>query len=361
MHATHLSHSPSFSDLPIITECSDFKLEKVLKKCPRVIRSYLRSQSTTYHLLETNLGNQTRKSFLLIDQNPYTICCRSNLFCAYKIRKLILEKFLLFIPLQKNDSSAKTPFSLRQALLQKKAAALGIAAAVYPLSTYSTAAFLVQKIEGSDLQSYIKSFRDIPLKDRLDLSIKIIERVLILHKELGFSHQSIRPSNILLQRKFDGNFVPLFCGFSQATEQKISTNPLEEDLYQPIEWEYNTSLTDLEKKENPLEAKGKDVYQVGLTLFYLFKGAHFKEQFERYLGLSTIVEDWNQKMSTVGSLDEFSFVRDDFCRDFLEFSLHDLPNPVRLTIRRLLKTVSIERDTLESALIRLKSVDKFDI
>jgi serine/threonine protein kinase len=279
----------------------------------------------------------------------------SHIFQAYKVQDLILENFLLFVPKRREDARFKIPFSLEQMFLQKKAAHLGIAPEVYSLNIPSCEAYLMQKIEGDSLESFFTANQDLSLKMRHDLSIKILERILLLHHGLNISHQDIQPSNILLEEGLDQTLTPRFCGFSLATTSETLKSPLGEDLYQPIEWEYDSSLTDLEKQVHPLDTREKDLYQLGLTLYFIYKGEHFKEAFDRYLNLKSIGQSWNARMSDVGCLDDFSCVRDDFCRDFLDFKLHDYPFEIRAAIRGLLRTICGERIPLESALHLLKS------
>ena len=332
-----------------------------MKSYPLSIQAFLRAQSPTYHLLEAKIGDEPKKSMLLVQENSTINGLHSHIFQAYKIQDRILETFLLFVPKKVEAARYNLPFSLNQVLLQKKAANFKIAPDVDSINLPSCEAYLMQKIAGGSLENFLSSNRDLSLEIRHDLSIKIVERILMLHKSLNISHQDIQPSNILLEKDPDQTLSPLLCGFSLATADETLKSPLGEDLYQPIEWEYSSSLTDSEKQTHPLHTKGKDLYQLGLTLYFIYKGEHFKEAFDRYLHLKSIVRCWNEKMSDVCSLEDFSCVHDDFCRDFLDFKLHDFPFEIRAAIRGLLRTISDERISLESALHLLKSQKKFDM
>ncbi|MBM3194186.1 MAG: hypothetical protein FJZ60_00295 [Chlamydiae bacterium] len=357
MLSPHFSPQTRFCDLPIMTQCFDSKIDSLMKSYPFSIQTFLRSKSPIYHLLEVKIGDESVKSTLLVDENSPINGQHSHIFQAYKIHGLILETFLLFIPKRRDDARFKIPFSLNQMLLQKKAAHHGIAPHVFSLNIPFCEAYLMQKIDGGSLESFFTTHQDSSLKMRHDLAIKVVERILLLHQGLNIVHQDIQPSNILLEEDPGQTLTPLMCGFSLATASITLKSPLGEDLYQPVEWEYDASLTEAEKQGHPLDSRGKDLYQVGLTLYFIYKGGHFKEAFDRYLNLKSIVHRWNDEMTKVGSLEDFSCVRDDFCRDFLNFKFHDYPFEIRAAIRGLLRTICNERIGLESALNLLRSID----
>ena len=361
MHPAQLSTTPSFSQLPLFIECSDSKISTVLAKLSPSTSTFLSAQSTSYHLLETIVGNASSTSPLFIHENPYSKGSQSYIFQAYKITGVVIEKFLLIVPRKEEDARFKIPFSIDQVMLQKKAARSGIAPDIHIVQSSSFEAYLMEKVQGENLQDLFKENSGFSLRFRRDLSIKIIEAIVKLHNDLQIAHQDIQPSSIVLETGPDGSFIPLLCSFGLATDQPTIETPLGADLYQPIEWDYDSSLTDLEREDHPLETQKKDLYQLGLTLFYIFKGKHFKEEFDHYLKLKTIEEDWIERMQDVGSLDDFSCVHDDFCRDFLDFKFHEEPSQIKNAIRGLLRTTCTDRISLESAVHLLKSVQKFPI
>ncbi|MCP5046350.1 MAG: protein kinase family protein [bacterium] len=141
--------------------------------------------------------------------------------------------------------------------------------------------FLMEYAAAGNLQKVIDS--DENEKMRLKLSLNFIKGAFYLH-ELGFVHNDIKPSNILLTREKRAKLTDFaFCGkIGEVTFDDIPP-------YFVLGTEY---FIPPQETNSYVNLVSKDIYAIGKVLYLLFSGASIERQEPNLTSISnTIVRD----------------------------------------------------------------------
>lgn len=263
------------------------------------------------------------------------------------------EKGVL-VTLEHPNSMQHNPLTPKFAF-HEKAALMGIALPVEILTLPERSCFHLKMGETTPLAQIIKT-KPLSMEQKICIAKQLGKKILRLHTDCKLFHQSIHPWNIVVKKGQNGLFEAYLTNFLATTTDPLEKAPLPSKNSIPPEFEYTSSMTPKELEDNLFGAETTDLYNLGQTLFFLFKGCHFEKKYREYLTKPHMQQKYVQERENTGCLDDFSVLRDDTVRDFLQFHLREFPQEVYLTIRGLLRTIPKERISLKKAVEILQGI-----
>jgi hypothetical protein len=193
-------------------------------------------------------------------------------------------------------------------------------------------------------------------KEKIQIAERLVSKVQQLHEDCKIYHQNIHPWNIMTQKNNElDDWDVWLTNFLGATDEPLLKEKGLSKNSNPPEYEYSLSMTRQELENHPYGAKTTDLYKLGLTLYTIFKNECFERKYREYLFKPHNKELYYQELQEVTCLDDFSVLRDNSIRDFLQFQLQNFPNEVFLAIRGLLRTIPDERISLRQVLTLLRA------
>lgn len=317
-------------------------LQRAIKTCSRF------PSIGSYNLFPFFENLQQGTSFCFVKQEPEDTLDLFTLFRSQFSKGEKIERGVLVASTEKGDLDChplQSKFDFHQRAAQKQLA--------LPLETCAFGNRVFYNLKQTDAGPLAHVLATTPLtqKEKIVLAWRLVAKVLQLHDDCKIFHQNIHPWNVLVQKdKKDGSWDVWLQNFLGATEDPLSKEKSLNKNANPPEFEYNLDMTPQEIARHPYGAKTTDLYRLGLTLFSICKNKNFEKNFRDYLLKPHIKETYFRTLKEVSSLEDFSVLRDDFIRDFLQYQLAEFPEEVYLTIRGLLRTIPDERIPLSKAL-----------
>jgi hypothetical protein len=301
---------------------------------------------------------------LFKDVSMKEVCCfvkekpeiQSDLVAFFKTRlgRKDSEEGGVLITLKHPMSSQHHPL-LPKFAFHKKAAQDGIALPIEPLILPENSCFHL-KIGGTIPLAQLVKTKPLSMEEKICIAKQLGKKILQLHTSCKLFHQSIHPWSIVLKKGDEGLIEVYLTNFLATTSNPLGKEPLFCKNSTPPEFEYAPFMTPKELEDNLFGAETTDLYNLGQTLFFLFKGTHFEKNYNEYLTRPHVQQRYFQEQENIGCLDDFSVLRDDTVRDFLQFHLKEFPEEVYLAIRGLLRTIPNERISLKKALQTLEEI-----
>lgn len=140
-------------------------------------------------------------------------------------------------------------------------------------STEPLHCLIMERIEGLDLEEYLKQRENRPINQKLALEwLNQLAKILDVVHSQNFFHRDIKPSNIML--KPDGNLVLIDFGIARGITATIVAGGQNTQAYTP-----GYAAPEQEKGYAVLQS---DFFALGRTFVYLLTGKHPDEFYEPY-------------------------------------------------------------------------------
>ena len=273
---------------------------------------------------------------------------KAQVSIVFKDGKQGLKKYLLVDCEKSLFHQPQSPFA-KHLINHQLAASIGIAPIAYALDPNdANCGFLIKISDQVQLNDFLNGTL-LDLDKKLSIARGMVHNLDALHSQLDISHLQICPSAILVEEKSDGKIRVEFNNFSNSSSVDLMKMSFQTGKYMPPEALFDVYIQPQERMALDYSSKHLDLYNLGQTLYYLFQGNHYQDDFTDYIRHPLRANALKKNLLQVESLDDYTLILDDTVRDFLQFKFSMDQENIIEAIRGLLRTHPNQRISLKSA------------
>jgi serine/threonine protein kinase len=282
---------------------------------------------------------------------------QSEVYPALKTAKLGFKTFVYMDISKKKSPEQLSSISSQQIGYFKEAATLKIAPKIYETKDADSSKLFVKFASEGDLIGFIAKNPDLSFQCKLSIAKKFLNKLQLLHNCLEISHLDLTPYNVLINCNEKKELEVFFCDFGLSTKENLIDTLIGYNPKLPTpELIFKEYAAPYDADKLIINTKQLDLHLAGQTLYFLFKGHLFFDDFCAFKEKRCKDEGMKRQFDDIMDLDDLSVIMDDLVRDFLDCKVVDILEPIKLILRGLLRTLPEDRYNLEKVIGQLNEI-----